>query len=116
MAPLATSRGDSQESWGIASGLVEGSARDLALGIDAGAVDQIQGGVRRNEGIEVCHYAVLPKERPAVEVYIAREANHLAFVVDVVGYAQKIPRKRTKVGHRAVLPEESVRGCVAGQV
>src|SRR5947199_9849165 len=79
MAPLATSRGDSQESWGVASGLVEGRARDLALGIDAGAVDQIQGGGTRNEGIEVCHYAVLPKQRPAVEVYIAREANQLAF-------------------------------------
>jgi hypothetical protein len=40
---------------------------------------------------------------------------HLAFAVNGIAYARNVPRKRAEVGHDAVLPEEGVKGCVAGQ-
>src|SRR5579864_73101 len=92
------------------------SACDLPLIIDASAKCQEERRVRRNERIEIRHHAVLPKKGAAVEVHVARNANHLAFIVNVEGYAVRVPWKRSEVGHHGVLPEESVRGCFAGQV
>src|SRR5215472_8517386 len=95
---------------------LQGDARDLSARIVAECLDQKQGGISGNQGIEVRHHAVLPEEGTFVPVDIERPAYHLAFAVDANGCTRNVSRKRAEVPHHTVLPEESVKGCVAGQV
>jgi hypothetical protein len=53
-------------------------ARHLPARIDAQYVYQKQGGVRRNERINIRHDSVLPKERTAVSTHVARRPTHFA--------------------------------------
>ncbi len=64
--------------------------------IDAATVGQIQRRVRWNQSVQVGHHAVFPEKGTAVEIHVARVPNHLSFGIDVVGYAQGIPRKRAR--------------------
>lgn len=60
--------------------------------------------------------AVFPQKRAAIEVHVARNADHLALTVDVVGDAVRVSQKRSEVSHYAVLPEERMREGIVGQV
>ncbi len=111
---LAVTRG-SQITVKFARICIEGQACDLPARIDAVCVDQKQGRTRGNQGVEVCHHAVLPQEGVFAPL-VRRVTDHLAFVVDAEGDAPKVSWKGAEVGHYSVLPEEGVRCGVAKQV
>src|SRR5215469_13770632 len=94
---------------------LQGDARDLSARIVAECLDQKQGAISGNQGIEVRHHAVLPEEGTFVPVDIERPAYHLAFAVDANGCTRNVPRKRAEVPHHTVLPEEGVLSCVSRQ-
>src|SRR5215469_5034045 len=94
---------------------LQNDGRDLSARIVAECLDQKQGAISGNQGVEVRHHAVLPEEGTFVVVYIERPAYHLAFAVDGNACTRNVPRKRAEVPHHTVLPEEGVKGCVAGQ-
>src|SRR5271166_748961 len=101
---------------GLAAARVDCKAHNLACGIDAVPVQQVQRRVGRNEAVEIGHHSVLPEERPDVSVPIIGNAGDLASVVNAKGSAYDVPRQRAKVGQHPLLPEECVLVIVAGQV
>jgi hypothetical protein len=106
-----------QESRKRAGTLIEGQAHNLTVVIDVTGINQVQGGVRRNKGVEVGHSTVLPEEGTAVSVRIIRSTDYLAFVIHPEGPARHIPRQRAEVLHTALYgPEKSVKDGVARQV
>src|SRR5262249_34927160 len=61
------------------------------------------------------HHAVLPNERMHIATRIERRADGLALVVDRFRPAHHVSRQRTQIGHRTLLPQEGMKGCVSGQ-
>ena len=65
----------------------------------------------RDQGVEVGHFVVLPDEGASVAVSIDRLTYDLALLVDAVGEAVQIPRKRAEVFEAAVFgPKDGVAG------
>ncbi len=84
---------------------------------------QIQRGVRWNEGVEVCHHAVLPDESAGIaETRTVRHAYDLALIVDAQGFADSVSRKRPEILDATALgPQERMEIrvlpiVIAGQV
>ena len=93
---------DCQEAMDLATVRVDGKAHDLARGIDAESVEQVQGRLAGNEAVEVVHHPILPKEcRQVLPAGVDRDAGDLALVVDRDGSTYDVPRQRTQVGHHA---------------
>jgi hypothetical protein len=112
----AVTRGQ-QEGVNFTTSCLQGDAGDLPARIyGACCLEQKQGGVGGNQGVEVGHHAVLPEKGSAVFRLIAGPPNYLALAVNPVAAARKVTWKCPEVPHHAVFPEESVNGCVARQV
>src|SRR5271166_6361642 len=101
---------------GLAAARVDCKAHNLACGIDAVPVQQVQRRVGRNEAVEIGHHSVLPEERPDVSVPIVGNAGDLASVVNAKGSAYDVSGQRAQVGQHPLLPEECVLVLVAGDV
>ena len=63
-------------------------------------------------GTPFCHATALK-----LNIRVQRCADHLTAVVNGVGKAREVPRKRADIPHPCLFgPEEGMKGCVAGQV
>ncbi len=62
----------------------------------------------RDERVEVSHNAVFPQERPATAC-ATRQSNHLTAVVNAVGFAGYVSRKRAEIADAVTFcPEKSI--------
>src|SRR6266542_1485077 len=109
--------GSSHEGGPLTGIRIESPTRDLPKIIDVLRGGEHVGIARLNEGIEIRHDAGLPEECAAAAGRIARNAYDLAPLVDAVGFAIHISRKRAEILDTIMSrPEECVQLRVVGIV
>lgn len=88
-------------------------APDLSAVIDCPGEDCVEVGITRNQSVEVGHNPVLPDEGMVpVEIGVPVTSHYLALVVNAVGFAAKISRKKAEAGERAVRPNRAILSSV----
>src|SRR5580704_6613911 len=89
---------------------------DLALLVDGACGLQIQSGVLRNQSIQVACCSIAPKHGPGTEARANGNSQHQAVVADGDGRAVRIAGQSSEIGDVALLPEKTMKACVAGGV
>src|ERR1700759_4269483 len=96
--------------------LIVAVAPDHAGIIDGRSKGKREVWVGRDQGVEIVHFALFPKETTAVIVHIAGRTYDLAKVVDGFAVTGIIPGKSAQVLHGAVLPQGGMTGLIAAEI
>src|ERR1041385_5872617 len=71
---------------------LDGATDDFACFVDVLGLLESPRIARLLQGIQIGHHAILPDKSAAIdEVRVARNADHLAFLIDTVGLAVNVP-------------------------
>jgi len=90
---------------------------NFASRIDAMCEQQKQWRIRRNKGIEIGHYTVVPEERARIEASVKRRADNIAIVADAETCAGDIPLQRVQIPDAGIPgPTECVKSGVTGKI
>ena len=72
--------------------------------------------VRANQGVEIGHGSLAPKERAAVVVDVAGLSDDLTQTVDRIADTVIVAGEGSQILHDSVLPEEGATGQIAGHI